>query len=74
MNSLKGNVNLRNIVYVPADVNNPILRAVEDQIENKYRQRERVLKNKASNWKTEMHQINKELRSLISDKLPQKFR
>jgi len=74
MNSLKDNVNLRKITYLPRDVNYGKLMHVEGNIEQQYIKRENILKNKATGWEKALADVNKELRSLINKKLPQKYR
>ena len=74
MNSLKDNVTLRKITYLPRDVNYGKLMRVEGNIEQQYLKRENILKNKEAGWQNKLRQINQELRDLISRKLPQKYR
>ena len=74
MNSLRHNVNLRNIAYIPRDVNYGVLMRVEGNIGNQYKKRDSILKKRPPNWKKELNNINTELRDLIGKKLPQKYR
>ena len=74
MNSLRHNVNLRNIAYIPRDINYGKLMYIEQNIGKQYRKRDRILKERSSNWKKELNSINTKLRDLIGKKLPQKYR
>ena len=73
MNSLRGNVNLRNIAYIPGSLNWGVLKATETDFGNLYRRRETILKKKLPGWQKALDAINAEGEAILK-KLPQKAR
>ena len=73
MNSLRGNVNLRNIAYIPGSLNWGVLKATETDFGNLYRRRETILKKKLPGWQKSLDVINAEGEAVLR-KLPQKAR
>ena len=73
MNSLRGNVTLRNIAYIPNSLNWGVLGAAENALAKLYIRRETILKKKLPGWQKALDAINAEGETLLQ-KLPQKAR
>ena len=73
MNSLRGNVNLRNIAYIPSNINWGVLGAAESDFGKLYRRRETILQKKLPGWEKALKVINAEGEAILK-KLPQKAR
>ena len=73
MNSLRGNVTLRNIAYIPNSLNWGVLGSAENALAKLYIRRETILKKKLPGWQKALDAINAEGETLLQ-KLPQKAR
>ena len=73
MNSLRGNVTLRNIAYIPNSLNWGVLGSAENALAKLYIRRETILKKKLPGWQKALDAINAEGETLLQ-KLPQNAR
>jgi len=72
MNSLRQNVNLRNVAYIPGSDNWWLSQNIERTFSNIYDRREKFLKDKPQDWKKKFNALNKTGRDALKN-LPKRL-
>ena len=73
MNSLRQNVNLRNVAYLSARDNWWLAQRVESPLEKIYTKREELLKKKPKDWKAKVNALNDQGRNILK-RVPEKLK